>query len=93
MRIAGFAYTSNEAKESARRSKIRRKISHLRKEEHIKSKFNAKYGRNCYSGELLSEEAKRLSEEELAYLILGGCCFGGQMTITGNKFEGYAFND
>lgn len=93
MRIKGYAFARNEAEEGSRRGEISKKYSHLRGKNHITQKFEARYGASHYSGKLISKEAQNLTEEELAFLVLGLCPFGGNMTIKDNTFSGHSYID
>ena len=64
-------------------------IMHLRAAEHIKFSSNPQYAHTTFSGELLSEEAQALTNQEILLLMdHGNLCFGGSCSKVGNKFSG-----
>ena len=64
-------------------------IMHLRAAEHMKFSSNPQYAHTTFSGELLSEEAQALTNQEILLIMdHGNLCFGGSCSKVGNKFSG-----
>lgn len=87
MIIKGYAFKKDEREIQKKYSDRFSEISHLR--ESIRFEFQPDYARTHFSGELLTEEAMKLSEFDIALLAdSGNLCFGGECTKYGNRFRG-----
>lgn len=83
--INGYAYTPTEKEEGAARVKRFMEIKHLRKE--IELAPDPQYKRTHYRGRLITDEAKALSDKDIALLCdWGSVCFGGSVTRSGDTF-------
>ena len=95
MNIDGWAFTKTQ--QDGRRVNYTRfmEIQHLLSSEHMTFGKNPKYGKTVFSGRLLSEEAKALSEKDIALLMdFGNLCFGGYCTrMPDNTFSGAYYID
>jgi len=87
MQIQGYAFSASEP-QVAEQYRIRyREISHLT--ESLRIKKRPDYGRTFFEGELATEEAKQLTELDLALIAdYGSLCFGGSCEIRGDRFVG-----
>lgn len=84
-----WAYTACEQEKADSNRRYFDLIKHLRKPEHIKFSISPKYAHTTFSGELLSEEAQALTNQEILLLMdYGNLCFGGSCSKVGNKFYG-----
>ena len=92
MYISGWAFNKKE-KELQQKSFDRyREIKHLARELEIKK--DPKYGHFKFTGVLKSEEAKALSETDLALIAdHGNLCFGGTCIKRGDSFSGKVNTD
>ena len=92
MQISGWAFKSNEKELANKNSDRYKEISSLLKD--IKFDKCPSYGKGIFEGVLDSEEAKKLSEFDIALLMdHGNLCYGGYCTKSGNKFSGAYYTD
>lgn len=88
MYISGWAMTADAEKLADENAKIYNSKKHLLKKD-IKVEVTHHYGHNKFSGQFKSKEAKQLIEKELCILMdQGNLCFGGECTISGDRFWG-----
>ncbi|XAO54278.1 hypothetical protein [Yersinia phage vB_YenM_P778] len=94
MNIRGWAFTSQEAEGRAANRARFNELKHLRNKEHIEWSTRPAYATTHFTGELLSEEAKALTEFEIALIMdCGNLCFGGACSKNGARFSGEYHTD
>lgn len=92
MYIDGHAFKKDEKEIQARRVARHKEIQHLRESMEIKK--SPQYGKNTFTGKLNSDEARALSEEDIALIAdHGNLCFGGNCTKSGDTFTGCYYTD
>lgn len=87
MNIAAYAFTKNF--EEMRNKHLARyeEIKHLKTS--LKIKKMPRYAHTQFTGVLETDEAKQLSEFDLALIAdSGNLCFGGECVKLGNSFRG-----
>lgn len=86
MHIEGWAFKSNELELRDKAVARYKEIEHLRKEMTIQEDIG--YGKHTYRIALLTEEAKTLTNYDIALIMDGGnLCFGGNAHRTGNNIR------
>lgn len=91
--IKGHAFKPNEKQMAAERTARYKEIAHLRDND-IEISKSVQYGSNKFRGKLLTDEAKALSEFDIALIAdHGNLCFGGNCVKTGDTFSGEYYTD
>lgn len=92
MNIEGFAFKENESEIRENYLKRYKEISH-----HVSTIDMTRipsYGRGVFSGNLKTDEEKKLTELDLCLIAdRGNLCFGGYCDIKGDKFTGAYWTD
>lgn len=84
-----WAYTADADAKSKSNAEYFEELSHLRSKEHMRFTTSQQYAHTTFSGELLSEEARALTADEILLLMdHGNLCFGGSCSKSGAKFCG-----
>lgn len=84
-----WAFTKDEFKKRDENHSEYEKIKHLRSKEHMEVTGKSCYAHNKFSGKLLSDEAKALSNAQILLLMdSGNLCFGGEISRSGDNFSG-----
>lgn len=84
-----WAYAADADLRAEHNNRYFEQLMHLRAAEHMKFSTSSKYAHTTFSGELLSEEAQALTNQEILLLMdHGNLCFGGSCSKVGNKFSG-----
>lgn len=92
MIIQGYAFKADEKEAREKNRQRLKEISHL--EESLQIKKDPQYGHVRFSGVLATDEAKQLSEHDLALIADdGNLCFGGECTKFGDRFTGKYYTD
>lgn len=92
MIIEGYAFKADEREIQEKNRQRLQEISHLTESLNIKK--NPQYGHVRFSGVLATDEAKQLSEHDLALIAdFGNLCFGGECTKSGDRFSGKYYTD
>lgn len=85
--IAGWAFEPNERELQDKNSKRFKEIQHIR--ESLELDKTPCYGHTKFSGTLKTDEAKALSEFDLALIADdGSLCFGGSCSKSDGGFSG-----
>lgn len=94
MIYVSWAYTENQMKKRDENMSEYEKIKHLRSKEHMDFTGKASYACHEFSGTLLSDEAKALSNDQILLLMdTGNLCFGGKIRRNGDRFFGKYYTD
>ena len=95
MNIDGWAFKKNESEGRQANRDRYAQIKHLKTSEHMSWGKTPKYGKGVFSGRLLSDEAKSLSEKDIAILMDdGNLCFGGYCNkMPDGSFSGAYYTD
>lgn len=89
-----WAGTADWAEKSQANQNTYKTIVHLKGSEHMTFSKIPKYARTSFKGELLSVEAKALTDAQILLLMdSGNLCFGGTIHRTGDKFHGSYYTD
>lgn len=87
MYIEGWAFKDNELELRDKNTARYKEIEHLKND--MDFKVISQYGRNNFQGVLITEEAKKLSEADIALIMdHGNLCFGGSCEKSGDTFKG-----
>lgn len=74
-----WAFSENAQQKSKENSKEYSKIKHLRSKEHMEFTTSPQYAHTTFRGKLISEEAKKLTSDEILLIMdSGNLCFGGE---------------
>lgn len=86
---SSWAYSADADAKSKSNAEYFEELSHLRSKEHMSFTTSPQYAHTTFSGELLSEEARALTADEILLLMdCGNLCFGGRCSKLGTKFSG-----
>lgn len=89
-----WAGTANESEQSQANQNTYKTIVHLKGSEHMSFSKIPEYYRVSFRGELLSDEAKALTDAQILLLMdSGNLCFGGSIHRNGDKFHGSYYTD
>jgi hypothetical protein len=87
MHIDGWAFKTNELYLRDKNTARYKEIEHLKND--IDFKVTPAYGCNHFQGTLKTENAKSLSEKDIALIMdHGSLCFGGTCDKSGDTFKG-----